>query len=144
MELRVLDIKPPDSFLGIFNRLCSSPDIDRDGDLELNSEQVVDRLLPDLADELVEREIWPLLSGSPITLLHLRGVNRRWRSLIDTSFEWETLKIVLSTTDSWGTSEASDARVTQQLGIRIANYKSWCSFWGEEYRSNSASFQCTE
>lgn len=98
-----MDENPPDSLLGSIDRSYSSLDVDRDGE-ESSSEQVASRLIPALPDELVEEEIWPLLSESPEALLHLRCVSRRWRSLIDPSLELDALNLVLLTASPLGAS----------------------------------------
>ena len=76
-----------------------------EGRIFVRSEPVVRRrqgeewrgtLLPPLDDELVVREIWPLLHKRVnVSLLwRMRRVNRAWRDRVGTTVEWTALEVV--------------------------------------------------
>ncbi|KAL2652777.1 hypothetical protein R1flu_020905 [Riccia fluitans] len=51
-------------------------------------------LLPQLPNDVVESEIWPRLTHTPVLLWNLRRVNRAWRNLVGSSVQWSALELV--------------------------------------------------
>lgn len=85
----------------------------------------IGNLIPALPDHLVAEHVWPVVATSPLPLLRLRLVSRRWKTFIDTTVEWHALSLVLR--DFPGLRKyASGGRtltaMTRRLRIEVANF----------------------
>lgn len=90
----------------------------------IEDEPALEQLIPALPDSLVEGELWPLLAQYPVTLLQLRGLNRRWKYFIDKSVEWRAIHTVLLQPPRLGASAYSDELIAHRLGLEIAERRS--------------------
>lgn len=107
------------------NRL-STPSGQIEDKVESMDEQVFSDYFPSISAEVVEKHIWPVIAESPSTLLHLRAVSRRWRALVDDSYEWNGLLLRYGLS---GAAEIYDKLLAERLDIDRSKYSSWRSIW---------------
>lgn len=102
--------------------LFSTPSSEQTSDLE--QETLLGDLVLALPDRLVADELWPRFARNPATIFQLRGVNRRWRSLVDLSIEWKAVNYVLNLEHAprLGETELSDQMIAQELGLEVERF----------------------
>ncbi|KAG0577234.1 hypothetical protein KC19_5G141200 [Ceratodon purpureus] len=96
------------------------------GEGPASSEAPIGSLIPVLPDCFVAERVWPVVATSPLSLVRLRLVSKRWKTFVDTTVEWHALSLVLwdfPGLRKYASGGRSLIAMTRRLRIEVANFR---------------------